>query len=99
FRNSCLASVASVSASNLLPSSARLARAATRTQSHNAHAGPDSDPRARWKPSVPANPARASLATGTANPTRVEMPGCLADRVGPERATRLKPASTAPHTY
>src|SRR6516164_5617004 len=60
---------------------------------------PESDPRAPWRPSVPANPAQGSLATETANPTPVERLRCLADRVRPERATRLKPESIAPHTY
>src|SRR4026209_132039 len=57
---------------------------------------PDSDPRAPWRPPVPANPAQGSLATETANPTLVETLRCLADRVRPERATQLKPGSTAP---
>src|SRR6266481_9089963 len=60
---------------------------------------PDSDPRGPWRPPVSANPAQASLATKTANPTLVETLRCLADRVHLERATRLKPESTAPHTY
>src|SRR4029077_18635666 len=54
--------------------------------------------RGPWRPSVPANPAQGSLAAETAHPTRVETLRCLADRVGPERATRQKPESTAPHT-
>src|SRR5262245_56921985 len=60
---------------------------------------PESDPRALWRPSLSANAAQASLATETAHPTRVETIRCLGDRVGPERATRLKPESEAPHTY
>src|SRR5262249_49620088 len=59
---------------------------------------PDSDPRAPWRPPVSANPAQGSLATGTAHPTLVETLRRLADRVGPERATRLKLESRAPHT-
>src|SRR5580704_3953951 len=60
---------------------------------------PESDLRAPWRPSVPANPTQGSLATETAHPKPVETLRCLADRVRPERATRLKPESTAPHTY
>src|SRR5580692_5639431 len=60
---------------------------------------PESDLRAPWRPSVPADPTQGSLATETAHPTPVETLRCLADRVRPERATRLKPESTAPHTY
>src|SRR6266404_1584082 len=60
---------------------------------------PESDLRAPWRPPVPANPAQGSLATETANPTLAETLRCLADRVRPERATRLKPEPTAPHTW
>src|SRR6266481_4594878 len=59
---------------------------------------PDSDPPAPWRPPISANPAQGSPATETAHPILVETLRCLADRVGPERATRLKPESTAPQT-
>src|SRR5262245_18043574 len=60
---------------------------------------PESDLRATWRPSVPANPTQGSLATETVHPTPVETLRCLADRGRPEKATRLKPESATPHTY